>query len=33
MPYPPETMAQAFVSLFFGGAQQAIGLPAPEKPG
>jgi AcrR family transcriptional regulator len=32
MPYPPETMAQAFVGLFFGGAQQAIGLPTPQKP-
>jgi AcrR family transcriptional regulator len=32
MPYPPETMAQAFVGLFFGGAQQAIGLPALQKP-
>lgn len=31
MPYPPETMAQAFVSLFFGGAQQVIGIPGPEK--
>jgi len=31
MPYPPETMAQAFVSLFFGGAQQVIGLPASQK--
>ncbi len=31
MPYPPEVMARAFVSLFFGGARQVIGLPDPGK--
>ena len=30
MPYPPEMMARAFVRLFFGGAQQYIGLPTPD---
>jgi AcrR family transcriptional regulator len=26
LPYPPEVMAQSFVSLFFNGANQALGI-------
>jgi AcrR family transcriptional regulator len=32
LPYPPEVMAQAFVSLFFRGANQALGISQPEIP-